>query len=398
VRLHRGPVKNPRLGTLVIVFSFLVAATLCGAEYTWSGGARGVGDDWRLGNNWRPSPGKGGPGPGDIAVFSTKGTSAAIGINFNDGLGLETSVAAAVLTEGPDRTIFNSSPKTPGMLRLEGWDGVLLANHAEASWLTLQGGMENAMMVELAGRGEIQVRSAMAGIAIDGELAGSHGLIKTGDGLLRLTRSNSLRGEIVVSGGSLELAGATGGTLGSIASLRIESGALANLSAPRQIAEGASLELAGGTLRGGKGTKGAEERLGPLTLTADSRIDLGGSDFFFTASSGMTWAPTASLTIGDWGGVADGRAGRLFFGPGGLTSDQLAQIYFGDLGIRGGQLVGPHGELRPVPEAPTASAAALLVGLIVWRERRRLMRALRHRLAARSGASVSRADRYRSVD
>ncbi len=62
----------------------------------------------------------------------------------------------------------------------------------------------------------------------------------------------------------------------------------------------------------------------------------------------------------------------MIFGVGGLDSAQLAQIYFADAGILGAQLIGPHGELSPIPEAP--------VLFILGRERGRLIRVARRRL------------------
>ena len=70
----------------------------------------------------------------------------------------------------------------------------------------------------------------------------------------------------------------------------------------------------------------------------------------------------------------------MIFGVGGLDSAQLAQIYFADAGILGAQLIGPDGELSPIPEAPVIAGAAALVVFILWRERGRLIRAARRRL------------------
>jgi hypothetical protein len=108
-----------------------------------------------------------------------------------------------------------------------------------------------------------------------------------------------------------------------------------------------------------------------LTLSAGSTIDLGASAVRFADSSVITWDAAATLTITNWRGA---EGGGLFFGTGGLTSAQLAQIYFADLGVQGAQLVGPDGELTPIPEAPVTAAAAMLVAFIVWREGRRRWR------------------------
>ena len=201
---------------------------------------------------------------------------------------------------------------------------------------------------------------------------------------------------MVVSGGVLELSSSTGGSLGSAAGLRLESGAAAVLTAPRQLGAGTSIDLAGGTLRGAGGVTVREEIAGTLTLSASSTIDLGASAIRFADSSAITWAGSTTLTITNWRGAA---GGGLFFGTGGLTSTQLAQIYFADLGVQGAQLVGREGELTPIPEAPVTAAAVVLAVFIVWRERRRLGRVLHWLPTAPSvGASSSPRDESHSAE
>ena len=340
-------------------------------DYTWSGGSGGSGDAWRQPNNWSPTSGRGGPGSGDAAIFTTNGSALSIGINFNDGLGLTTQLSSIVLASGPDRRVVNSAPNSAGVLRLQGSHGLLLANHSTSSVLSLRDGVDSRMRIELASRGTTHVGSPSAGIELAGEVAGAHGFVKTGNGWLRLSQSNSLAGSVTVRGGSLELASAAGSSLGSVAQLRIETGATAVLGSPQQLGPGTGLDLAGGTLRGGTGTAPIVENAGTLTLSANSTIDLGVSEIHFADSSGISWATSSVLTITNWGGPV---GGRLFFGPGGLTGTQLAQIYFADIGVQGGQLVGPHGELSPIPEAPVSAAAAAVAAFIVWKERRRLVR------------------------
>jgi hypothetical protein len=169
------------------------------------------------------------------------------------------------------------------------------------------------------------------------------------------------------------------------------------LATAEQLGSVTDLDLAGGTLRGSSGQAAVEETAGKLTLSASSTIDLRASVITFADSSSVVWCSGAALTITNWRSVADPQGGRIYFGIGGLTSTQLAQIYFADLGIRGAQLAGSDGELMPIPEAPVAAAAAALVGFIVWRERRPLLRAVQQRLAPRVRASAPPADRHRSA-
>ena len=351
------------------------------ATHTWSGGSGGGGDAWRNGNNWTPSAGQGGPGTGDIAVFGTNGSATNIGINFNDGRGLVAPIGSIALSAGGDRTIFNSSGNAAGTLRFESLNGQLLLNQATNATLTLSSGASQMMAVEFAAAGTIQVTATNSSIVIQGSIAGTNGFTKAGGGLLRLEGANALGGSVIVAGGELALAANTGASLGAVTNVRVQSGTSLRLVTTEQIGTATHLDLAGGTLRGASGQAAVEEAAGKLTLSTTSTIDVGASALTFAGSSSVVWGNVAVLRITNWRSVADPQGGRIFFGIGGLTSAQLAQVYFADLGIRGAQLAGPYGELTPIPEAPVAAAAAALVGLILWRERRRLMRAMRRRIA-----------------
>jgi len=380
----------------MVVFALGAATHLRAATYTWSGGSGGGGDAWRNANNWNPSAGQGGPGTGDIAIFSTQG-SATIGINFNDGRGLVAPIGTIVLSAGGNRTLFNSSANAAGTLRLESLNGQLLLNQATNATLTLSNGASQAMAVHLAAAGTMQVTATNSSIVINSAISGRHGFTKTGGGLLRLEAANSLGGPVTVSGGELALAAIKGASLGAATSVRVRSGAELRLVTAEQLGSATDLDLAGGTLRGSSGQTAVVETAGKLTLSASSTIDLCASVITFADSSSVVWCSGTALNINNWRSAADPQGGRIYFGIGGLTSTQLAQVYFSDLGIQGAQLAGPSGELMPIPEAPVAAAAAALVGFIVWCELRRLLRAVQQRLAPRVRASAPTADRYRSA-
>jgi len=193
------------------------------------------------------------------------------------------------------------------------------------------------------------------------------------------------------------LAAIKGASLGAATSVRVRSGAELRLVTAEQLGFATDLDLAGGTLRGSSGQTAVVETAGKLTLSASSTIDLRASVITFADSSSVVWCSGTALNINNWRSAADPQGGRIYFGIGGLTSTQLAQVYFSDLGIQGAQLAGPSGELMPIPEAPVGAAAAALVGFIVWCERRRLLRAVQQRLAPRVRASAPTADRYRSA-
>ena len=253
------------------------------------------------------------------------------------------------------------------------------------------------MAVHLATAGTIHATATNSSIVIKSAISGPSGFTKTGGGLLRLEGVNSLGGSVDVAGGELAVAANTGASLGGVTNVRVQSGATLRLVTAEQLGSATDLDLAGGTLRGSSGQTAGEETAGKLTLSASSTIDLRTSVITFADSSSVVWGGGTALTITNWRGVADPQGGRIYFGIGGLTSTQLAQVYFSELGIQGAQLAGPYGELMPIPEAPVTAAAAALVGFIVWRERRRLLRAVQQRLAPRVGASAPPEDRYRSA-
>jgi len=386
------------LSALALVCALGTAIELQAATHTWSGGSGGAGDAWRNANNWNPSSGQAGPGTGDIAIFLSQGRATNIGINFNDGRGLAAPIGSIVLSAGGHRTIFNSSANAAGTLRVESLNGQLLHNLATNATLSLSNGSSQPMAVQFAAAGTIHVAASNSAIVIGSSISGSNGFTKTGAGLLRLDGTNPLGGSVTVAGGELALASNAGASLGSVGNVRVQTGASLRLVTAEQLGTATQLDLAGGTLSGAGGSSAVEETAGRLTLSASSTIDLGASAITFADSSSVIWGNGATLTIKNWRDVADSRGGRIYFGIGGLTSAQLAQIYFADLGVQGAQLVGPEGELSPIPEAPVAAAAAALAGFILWRERRRLMRGVRRRLAPRSAASAPKADSCHSGD
>ncbi len=219
---------------------------------------------------------------------------------------------------------------------------------------------------------------------ITGQLAGTGGITKQGDGAIVIagTASNSFTGATVIEGGSLILNNSAGGAIAGT-SIQVDSGATLVLAADNQIGDTTGLILNGGTFLAGTDDAGYSETLGTLTLNADSVIDLGaftGSHTLsFANSSAITWATNAVLTISNWQGIAwePGVAGQILFGAGGLTSTQLAQVRWMPQELDGGGLIGGGGELVPIPEPRVYAAAVALLAAAVWRERKRLRALLR---------------------
>ncbi len=223
---------------------------------------------------------------------------------------------------------------------------------------------------------------------ITGELTGTGGIAKQGDGVLIVagTQSNSFTGASVVGAGTLVLSNSAGGAV-SGTSIQVDSGASLVLAADDQIGDTTGLILNGGTFITGTSTTHFSDTLGTLTLSATSTIDLGSytgvntRQLVFANSSAITWATNATLIISNWQGIAQQSSlvSQILFGTGGLTSTQLAQVYWAGQDISGGELIGGGGELVPIPEPRVYAAAAALLATVAWRERKRLRALLRKR-------------------
>lgn len=212
---------------------------------------------------------------------------------------------------------------------------------------------------------------------ISGVVSGTGGFTKEGSGQIVLAGSanNTYSGATVVNAGSLVLSNSSGNAINSSSSIQVNSGGTLVLGASNQIGDGIGLILNGGTFL--VGASNVTETLGTLTLNADSVIDFGNfgasglRQLTFANSTGISW--TGTLTITNWQGVANTSSEftDIFFGVGGLTTAQQGQIRFANQGNVAGTLLGT-GELVPVPEPKIYVAALALLGVVGWRERRRI--------------------------
>lgn len=206
-------------------------------------------------------------------------------------------------------------------------------------------------------------------------------LIKAGTGTLEFsgTAANTYTGITRINAGTLMLNKTAGVDAVAGGTIEVNSGGTLLLANANQINNSVNLKLNGGTFSTGE-TTGFGDKLGTLTLSANSVIDLGSGVHWleFAASNGVAWTGSTTLTINDWVGVGrqSGTQGRIYFGTDatGLTSAQLAQISFTGFGV--GAMLLSTGELVPVPEADVIVAALLIVAALVWRERRTLKRLL----------------------
>lgn len=212
---------------------------------------------------------------------------------------------------------------------------------------------------------------------------------KDGVGVLKFsgTNANTYSGQTIVDAGVLALGKTAGVDAVAGSSIKVNSGGTLRLDNDNQIKNSTPLILNGGTFLTGE-TTGHSDTLGTLTLSSSSTIDLGTTShqLTFADSSSISW--TGTLVISNWTGLAgsSGTQGQIFFGVGGLTSAQLAQVQFD--GFSPGARLLPSGELVPIPEPGLIAAVLALIGVIFWRERLRLregFRMLRHKWTRKFG-------------
>lgn len=213
------------------------------------------------------------------------------------------------------------------------------------------------------------------------------GLIKTGNGTLRLTAANTYTGPTTVRGGTLEVSGSLNGS--TTAPVKVENGTML-LSAGNVISSptsdltlGNSANLTPGTLKLNDSLSSISETLGDLNVAFSSTIDFGalnGNSLIFAGVGAHT--PGAAISIVNWSGTALQAGGAsddrlLFVGtdPSAFTSlySQTDVSFNGVGGYSAIQVDANHFEIVAIPE-PTPMALELsfgIVGLLGFRRRRR---------------------------
>ncbi len=231
-----------------------------------------------------------------------------------------------------------------------------------------------------------------------GTLQGNLALSKGGSQTLALSANHTYTGATTIEQGTLSLSG----SLSKTGSVEIRNGgtlALAASTVPSfdRINDAASLTIRnGGTfatngLSEGVPTFNQSSAMGALSLEIGAAIDFGtgalGSTLFFQSLASVEQGGT--ITILNWTGsplLDDTTAtnDRLLFKTApSFSRTQLAQIQFkddsGNLYPTGAALIDYSGysELVPVPEPSTWILGGLALGLLGYRHRRQLLRALR---------------------
>ncbi len=219
-------------------------------------------------------------------------------------------------------------------------------------------------------------------------------LSKEDSGIAFLNGNQGPSSLLQVLGGDVMIEGSVNNT----PSLSVHSGGSLLLAGTRdRISDSAALSLgsATGTGRFGftAGLNNASETVGTLTLQANSILDFGsGSGNTLTFSS--ISLGSAFLDVYNWSGsvyrtpipdTGDPAQDRFLFSGAstGLSPAQFTQIrFFSDagqtfLGTAGQIQFGSRLELVPIPEPGSWAAGSLLLGLLGFRERKRLRRACR---------------------
>ena len=262
-----------------------------------------------------------------------------------------------------------------GTLSIVNAGGDEIHSYASSQTATISGNIRS----DLAQGITITTDQGQAAIDLDISAAFSGSVVtvtKQGDGLLQFsgTQANTYTGQTIINAGTVLLNKTAGVDAIAGSSITVNSGGTLRLANNNQINNTTPLALNGGTFSTGA-TTGYSDTLGTLTLSSTSTLDLGTGvhQLVFANSSAIVWSGT--LLINGWtgAGASPGTQGQIFFGVGGLTSTQLAQISFD--GFQPGAMLLASGELvpiHPIPEAKVVGGAIALAAFVAWCERRRL--------------------------
>ena len=228
-------------------------------------------------------------------------------------------------------------------------------------------------------------------LTVSGDISGSGGVTKIGNGTLILSGSNSYNGSTVVNTGTLNANNAN--ALGSNNTVEVNGGTL--LVSANDAINGKNIDL-GGSGIGLQFSGTYSGVIGNLTLSANSIIDLGAGSVQILFQ-GLTNSSNHTLSFYNWSGTVGGNGtadtDKIYFGPD-LSDEALAKIYFYtgpgdsflgsgfDLGLKAtgfdapwneGYQIIPGSSVPAVPEPETWATGLLLVlgsGVWLWRKRK----------------------------
>jgi autotransporter-associated beta strand protein len=214
-------------------------------------------------------------------------------------------------------------------------------------------------------------------------LAGSNGLVKSGNGTVALSAANSFSGSTSIQSGTLRADSAN--ALGGTSNVVINNGGSFLVTADDAIGTNTGIELNGGTMA--FGAAGYDGYVGALTLSANSILDLGtSSNGVLIRFNSINWSnANALLSIYNWTGTTQWQGGtgnntdQVYFTNSTLSDTELQRIsFFSDTGS---SFVGNafqitsgtyNREIIAVPEPQTwVSAVLLLLAGFWWTWRKR---------------------------
>lgn len=348
LRLATDVATTTNLGgnTLTVLDGVLIAGTVASKTQTISNGSI------------RGSAG------GDLVIINNGGGSTSLTISANI---IDNTSATSFTKTGPRNVTLSGAGNTyTGATYVN--SGSLIAGVANTAF-----GINSAVVVSTGATLSLGNFSQTIG-SLSSNNAGGAGSVSMNSGTILTTGADNTStvfgGVISGTNGALTKVGSGTQTLSGVntytGATTVTGGTLA-LGASDRIANSSNLVLNGGTFA----TRGFNETLGTLTLSANSTIDLGSgtSALAFADSQSATWGASFILSFVNFTEGTD----SVFFGAGGLSGDQLAQIringtHYADLNGSGFLVIG-----AAIPEP---SAFALLAGaagllLVAGRRNRR---------------------------
>jgi len=156
------------------------------AVYQWRGGLPGAATDWGMAGNWSPNVVPNAP---SLAVmFGSPGATGQVDLG-----NMDRTVGSMTFEAAVPATVLGTAGHT-----------LILDNRAEPALIEAGGIHEIAVPVGLAS--DLTV-AGDGRLTVSGEIAGEHGLVKTGPGTLVLSGVNTYTGPTVVESGVLQVDG-----------------------------------------------------------------------------------------------------------------------------------------------------------------------------------------------
>ena len=196
-------------------------------------------------------------------------------------------------------------------------------------------------------------------------ITGTTAVTKTGNGQVTLNGANTYNGTTTISGGTLS-ANATN-ALGGTTTVTVTGGSLLVMSS-NALNTSANVVMNGGNLTMAIATAGGNQTLGALTLSANSTLDFSSSSANTLRFSGIISPGNNVFNITNWTPGSD----HLYF----TSNSTLSATNFTFDGLANSAFVenvGANGwEIIAIPEPATILAGAMLLGGMLFAERKRL--------------------------